>query len=206
MPGHFCPRQLARFVLKRLLAPAGIMHQLRCQPSQPLLRVGSLPEKTSVARLRLEKVYDLRLEYPDASVPPVARSGPFATFYSCWKRKPLFKPYVMVSDPLQQTIQISITVKNVPAGKSVRSPCPAGPAVFHTKAAISDLMGPLNRQTSINSEKAVLGKSFLGHRLLCRYSIYDAQIAPVGGNSPCEKRLDSSQQTSACSRFIRRAP
>ncbi|MFZ0943758.1 MAG: hypothetical protein WB930_16150 [Syntrophobacteraceae bacterium] len=42
---------------------SGIMHQLQCQPSQPLLRVGSLPEKTAVARLRLEKVYDLRLEY-----------------------------------------------------------------------------------------------------------------------------------------------
>jgi len=42
---------------------SGIMHQLQCQASQPLLRVESLPEKTSVARLRLEKVYDPRLEY-----------------------------------------------------------------------------------------------------------------------------------------------
>jgi hypothetical protein len=38
------------------------MHQLQCQASQPHFRVGSLPEKTSVARLRPEKVYDLRLE------------------------------------------------------------------------------------------------------------------------------------------------
>jgi hypothetical protein len=51
----------------------GIMHELQCQPSQPFLQVGSLPEKTSVARLRLEKVYDLRLGYASyaSMIPPI---------------------------------------------------------------------------------------------------------------------------------------
>ncbi len=40
-----------------------MMHQLQRQASQPHFRVRSLPEKTSVARLRLEKVYNLRPEY-----------------------------------------------------------------------------------------------------------------------------------------------
>jgi hypothetical protein len=43
-------------------ALTGIMHQLQRQASQPHFRVGPLLEKTSILRLRLEKVYDLRLE------------------------------------------------------------------------------------------------------------------------------------------------
>ena len=39
------------------------MHQLQCQASQPHFQIRSLSEKTSPARLRLEKVYNLRLEY-----------------------------------------------------------------------------------------------------------------------------------------------
>jgi hypothetical protein len=54
----------------------GIMHQLQCQAANRIF--GSLPEKTSVARLRLEKGYNFRLEYASyTSMGPVfAFSGP----------------------------------------------------------------------------------------------------------------------------------
>jgi len=56
------------------------MLQLQCQPSQPLLPVGSLPEKTLVARLRLQKVYNLRLEY--ASYTPMGLVFAFSRYTS----------------------------------------------------------------------------------------------------------------------------
>jgi Bacterial DNA-binding protein len=50
------------------------MHQLQRQTSQPHFRSGSSPEKTSVARLRIEKGYNLWLEYASyASMGPVLR-------------------------------------------------------------------------------------------------------------------------------------
>ena len=59
------------------------MYRLQCQASQPHFRVWSLPEKTSVARLRLEKVYDLRLKYArmTVSIPPESLKNPI--IYIC---------------------------------------------------------------------------------------------------------------------------
>ena len=77
------------------------MHQLLSYPPQLHFRVGSLTEKTSFARLRLEEVYNLRLEYANYTTmgPVFAFSGrtPFQEFAA---RNPPARVGVVARDKL----------------------------------------------------------------------------------------------------------
>jgi hypothetical protein len=54
------------------------MRQLQCRAYQPHFRVGSSPEKTSLAHLRQEKAYNLRFEYASYT-----SRGPVLAFSGC---------------------------------------------------------------------------------------------------------------------------